>query len=82
MKAHSAAGVEGATEYAENPIQGALEGIAKNEDAAQIWGRALEGAKDWTPILYAGIMGGGMRAIAGRNPGTEQPAIDLADYPP
>lgn len=77
-----AAAVEGATEYAENPIQGALEGIAKNEDAAQIWGRALEGAKDWTPILYAGIMGGGMRAIAGRNPGTEQPAIDLADYPP
>lgn len=77
-----AAAVEGATEYAENPIQGALEGIAKNEDAAQIWGRALEGAKDWTPILYAGIMGGGMRTIAGRNPGTEQPAIDLADYPP
>lgn len=77
-----AAAVEGATEYAENPIQGALEGIAKNEDAAQIWGRALEGAKDWTPILYAGIMGGGMRAIAGSNPGTEQPAIDLADYPP
>ncbi len=77
-----AAAVEGATEYAENPIQGALEGIAKNEDAAQIWGRALEGAKDWTPILYAGIMGGGMRAIAGSNPGTEQPAIDLAGYPP
>lgn len=77
-----AAAVEGATEYAENPIQGALEGIAKNEDAAQIWARVLEGAKDWTPILYAGIMGGGMRAIAGRNPGTEQPVIDFANYPP
>lgn len=77
-----AAAVEGATEYAENPIQGALEGIAKNEDAAQIWGRALEGAKDWTPILYAGIMGGGMRAIAGRNTGMEQPSLDPAIYPP
>lgn len=70
-----AAAVEGATEYAENPLQGALEGIAKNEDAAKIWSRVLEGAKDWTPILYAGIMGGGMRALAGGNLSTEQRGV-------
>lgn len=69
-------GVEGVTEYLENPIQGALEGVAKEEGGKDIWGRTKEGFSDWTVILPAAVLGGGMRSVAGMKPPVERIAIE------
>lgn len=71
-----AGAVEGVTEYLENPIQGALEGVAKEEGGKDIWGRTKEGFSDWTVILPAAVLGGGIRSLAGRTPPVERRAIE------
>lgn len=76
VNAVRAGGVEGVTEYLENPIQGALEGVAKEEGGKDIWGRTKEGFSDWTVILPAAVLGGGMRSVAGRTPPVERRAIE------
>ena len=76
INAVRAGAVEGVTEYLENPIQGALEGVAKEEGGKDIWGRTKEGFSDWTVILPAAVLGGGMRSVAGRTPPVERRAIE------
>ncbi len=72
--------VEGTTEYLENPIQGALEGVAKQDDISGIWARTLEGARDWTPFLYAGLFGAGVHGVSARGHASQQP-LDAAQFP-
>ncbi len=76
VNAVRAGAVEGVTEYLENPIQGALEGVAKEEGGKDIWGRTKEGFSDWTVILPAAVLGGGMRSVAGMTPPVERRAIE------
>ncbi|MDR1947624.1 MAG: hypothetical protein LBQ51_10745 [Desulfovibrio sp.] len=66
---------EGATEYAENPAQAIIEGIARGEAPEQILSRFFESLKDVDVIPGSLIVGAGVHAAA-----TRRNAARAAEY--